>query len=91
MAKYCWDCANIGRCKYASGKVISCNRFNPYLTLEEFCVEMGMSVKMFYYYTRGGRSISSIQRDARAKGIIVIKDYSMKKKKIRWVIYRKKM
>lgn len=91
MSKYCWHCANIGKCKYASGKIIRCNQFNPYMTLEELCAELGLTVWKFNYITRNGKSIAGIQRDAREKGIIVTKDYSMKKKKFSWVIYRKKM
>lgn len=82
----CWDCANIAKCKYASGKITRCNRFNPYLSVEEFCTELGISVRTFYRM-----SLAGLQKDARAKGIVIMKDYYDKKKKYKWVIYKVKM
>jgi len=91
MSKCCWDCANIAKCKYASGKITRCNLFNPYLTIEEFCAEMGMSHRAFFDRTRNGRSIAGLRKDAREKGIVIIKDWYLKKKKFKWVIYKVKM
>ena len=87
----CWECANIAKCEYASGKITRCNRFNPYLSVEEFCIELGISVRQFKDRTQNGKSIKGLQKDARAKGIVIMKDYYDKKKKYKWVIYKVKM
>jgi hypothetical protein len=91
MAKYCWYCANIAKCKYASGKITRCNLFNPYLSVKEFCAEMGFSVRTFSRRTQNNKSLAGIRKDAREKGIIIIKDWYDQKRKFRWVIYKVKM
>ncbi len=91
MSKYCWNCANIGKCRHASGKITHCKYFNPYLSVTEFCAELGISVHSFFDRTRKGRSIAGLQKDARKKGIVILKDYHDKKKHYKWVIYKVKM
>jgi len=52
---------------------------------------MGMSHRAFFDRTRNGRSIAGLRKDAREKGIVIIKDWYLKKKKFKWVIYKVKM
>lgn len=54
-------------------------------------MEMGLTIRQFNYLTRNGKSIVGIKRDAREKGIILLKEYSMTEKKFRWIIYKVKM
>lgn len=87
----CWDCANIAKCKYASGRVSRCNLFNPYLSVEEFCLEMGISFWEFRNRTFNESVLKRLQNDALKKGIKIIKDWSLNKKVFKWVIYKVKM
>lgn len=91
MGTLCWNCASIAKCPVASGKISRCSRFNPYLSVEEFCIELGIKHWQFKERTQNESSFKGLQKDARAKGIVIIKDYSPNKLKITWVIYKVKI